>query len=71
MNVSERRERESFVRFHYLVATSDGVDHFTEDHSLFLFTHEEYVRAFEKAGLDTTHDAEGLMGRGLYIATKP
>jgi SAM-dependent methyltransferase len=69
MDVSERRGRESFVRFHYQVATPAGVNHFTEDHTLFLFTHDEYIGAFRRAGLGVEHDAEGLMGRGLYVGT--
>jgi hypothetical protein len=37
--------------FHYLVATSEGVEHFTEHHELGLFTEEEYRAAFMQAGL--------------------
>lgn len=58
------------VPFHYLVATSEGVEHFTELHRLGLFTHDEYEDAFEGAGLTATHDARGLMGRGLYMAQR-
>lgn len=58
------------MRFHYLVGTPDGVEHFTEDHVVGLFTDAEYRSALEGAGLDVERDDEGLMGRGLYLGTK-
>ena len=71
MNVSGRRDNIALLDFHYLVATPDGVEHFTEHHELGLFTDEEYRRAFALAGLDLAYDAEGLIGRGLYIGVRP
>ena len=68
-NTSGRDGRLSVVEFHYVVATAEGVEHFTELHELGLFTHEEYTAAFERAGLQVEHDPEGLMGRGLYLCT--
>jgi SAM-dependent methyltransferase len=62
-----RRADTSTIDFHYLVATSTGVEHFTEQHELALFTDEQYRAAFAAAGLTVEHDAEGLMGRGLYL----
>lgn len=59
------------LRFHYLVATPEGVEDFTEDHVVGMYTHEAYVDAFESAGLSVKYDEEGLMGRGLYVGTKP
>jgi len=70
MNISETDGTLSFFVLHYMVATSEGVEYFTERHELGLFTHEEYMEAFHKAGLQTTHDPEGLDGRGLYIGLK-
>jgi SAM-dependent methyltransferase len=58
------------MTFHYLVATPEGVEHFTEDHEVGMFTHERYVRAFGAAGLAVEHDPEGLMGRGLYLGRR-
>ena len=54
-----------------LVATADGVERFEEPHELGLFTHPEYLEAFRAAGLEGEHDAEGLMGRGLYVGWAP
>lgn len=70
MNVSDRRGDISIVDFHYLVATLDGVEHFTELHELGLFTVEQHLAAFRAAGLAVEHDPEGPMGRGLYVATR-
>jgi ubiquinone/menaquinone biosynthesis C-methylase UbiE len=70
MSISGRQERLSTVDFQYLVATPEGIEHFTERHELGLFTHEEYLSAFRKAGLETIHDPVGFNGRGLYIGIK-
>jgi SAM-dependent methyltransferase len=71
MNGSGRRGDLSPLRFHYLVGTPEGVTHFTEEHTLGLFTHENYLTAFRAAGLDVSFDPDGLTGRGLYIGQKP
>jgi SAM-dependent methyltransferase len=61
----------SVLEFHYLIGTPSGVESFTERHEVGLFTHEQYVNAFVRAGLDVHHDAEGIMGRGMYVGVKP
>ncbi|OGH35827.1 MAG: hypothetical protein A3B38_00375 [Candidatus Levybacteria bacterium RIFCSPLOWO2_01_FULL_36_13] len=70
INISERKDNISIVNFHFLVATPGNVEHFTELHEIGLFTKEEYMEAFEKAGLQTTFDPQGITGRGLYIGVK-
>lgn len=70
MNISGGKGRFSYLTFHYLVATPEGIRYFTERHELGLFTHNEYLGAFREAGLDVVHDKEGLDGRGLYIGRK-
>lgn len=70
MNVPGTRDRLSVVDFHYLVATPAGVEHFTELHELFMFTPNEYARAFEASGLSVERDGDALMGRGVYIGVK-
>jgi SAM-dependent methyltransferase len=71
MNVGRSEGRVTILDFRYLVADPSGVSYFTEEHSLFLFTDDEYNDAFQRAGLETDYDEEGLEGRGLYIGRKP
>ncbi len=70
MNISEKENGLSILDFHYLVATPQGIEYFTERRELGLFSHEDYLMAFDRGGLETFHDPEGLMGRGLYIGRK-
>lgn len=60
----------AILDFHYLVATPDGIESFTERHELGLFTEEEYLAAFIQAGLEVLHDTEWLAGRGMYIGIR-
>ena len=69
MNISKRRGRLSVLDMHHLVATPKRVEYFVERLELGLFTHEEYLDAFRSARLEVEFDPEGLMGRGLYLAT--
>lgn len=71
VTVSEQFGHVSRNDIHFVVATPDGVQHFVERHELGLFTHSEYMAAFAAAGLDTVHDPEGLIGRGLYLGVHP
>ncbi|MBL7716430.1 MAG: class I SAM-dependent methyltransferase [Bdellovibrionales bacterium] len=58
----------SYMKMHYLVGTPKGVQHFTEEHTLGLFTVDQMKSAFEAAGLQVQFDEAGIFGRGLYIA---
>lgn len=72
MNVNEVIEGNiSVIHFHYLIATPEGVEHFTERHELGLFTHQEYVSAFEQCGLRVIYDEKGLAGKGLFVCINP
>jgi ubiquinone/menaquinone biosynthesis C-methylase UbiE len=70
MSHSGKMGNVSLLHFHYLIGTSKGVEHRLELHELGLFTHQDYMDAFQAARLNVSHDPEGLDGRGLYIATK-
>ncbi len=70
MSVPPPLAREQTLEFHYLVATCDGVEHFTERHEIAMFTHDEYVGAVGAAGVRVEHDPDGLMGRGLYVGVR-
>jgi len=70
MNISGIEGNISKMHFHYLIGTSQGVEHFTEDHELALYTLEEMLTFFEQAGLTVQYDPVGLFDRGLYIAKK-
>lgn len=70
MSVGVREGDVAILDFHYLVATPAGVEHLSERHELGLFTEAQYRRALAAAGLDVTYEAEGLMGRGLYLGIR-
>ncbi len=61
------QDRVATLDIHYLVGTPESVEHFSERHELGLFTHEEYLEAFRKVGLEAHYDAKGLFGRGMYV----
>ena len=70
MSHSGQRGKVAVLEFQYLFGTAKGLRHEVEQHELGLFTHEEYLDAFQAAGLKTIHNKKGLTGRGLYIGIK-
>jgi predicted TPR repeat methyltransferase len=58
----------SRLLFDYEIEDHGEVRRFSEVHELGLFTTEEMMQAFQRAGLEVQHDPEGLTGRGLFIA---
>ncbi|HEX3035124.1 MAG TPA: class I SAM-dependent methyltransferase [Thermodesulfobacteriota bacterium] len=67
MYTSEVEGRVSVLDINYLVGTPQGIEYFVERHEMGLFTHEEYLEAFQKIGLEVYYDSKGLFGRGMYI----
>lgn len=61
--------RRSAIEFQYLIGRDGGIEHLSERHDLWLWTRDEYAAAFAAAGVDAAYDEEGLMGRGLWVAT--
>lgn len=58
------------MEMHHLIGTPGKVESHVEVLRLSLYTDLEYRTAFEAAGLRVEHDAQGLMGRGLYLCQK-
>ena len=71
ITIAERHGKIVDLYMHYMVGRPGSVEKFVERHQEALHTVDEYMNAFKLAGLDTAYDAEGLIGRGLYIATRP
>jgi SAM-dependent methyltransferase len=63
--------RLSYFDLHYLIGTPQGTEHFVERHELGLFETDEIRGLLTDLGLGVTYDAEGLTGRGLFIARRP
>ena len=68
MNVSEKVGDLSLIRFHYLIARKEGVEHVEEDHQLALYTIDEMQSFFDSANLLVKYDPVGIFGRGIYVA---
>ncbi|KEO75001.1 class I SAM-dependent methyltransferase [Anditalea andensis] len=66
----EMEDNRSIFNINYLVGTSEGVESFTEQHVMGLWTEEEYMDAFRLAGIEVTYDEKGLFGRGMYYGKK-
>ena len=60
--------RLSHLEFEYMIGRSSGIERASEVHELGLFTTEETMECFERAGFHATHDPKGPYGRGLFIA---
>ena len=71
MALSRRDGNLSVISLHYLHGTAQGVRYYTEQLELGLFTHEQMMRSFQRAGMRVTYEPEGLIGRGLYIGVFP
>lgn len=68
--LSRLEGRVSVLDFEFLVTTPEGHERFQETHRLHLMTLEEMRAALEAAGFAPRWHAEGLTGRGLWIARR-
>jgi len=57
----------SRLHFDYAITDAAGTRYVSEIHELGLFTTEEMLTAFRRAGFNVQHDPKGLMDRGLFI----
>ena len=71
MSVGAREGDVAILDFEYLIATSAGIERYSERHELGLFTDVQYQRAYRAMGISVTRDEEGLMGRSLYLGVRP
>jgi len=62
--------RLSRLQFEYLIGSPEGLERTTEIHELGLFSRQEMEHAFAAAGLAVEYQADGLTGRGLYLAER-
>jgi trans-aconitate methyltransferase len=69
MSHTEAEDRLSRLHFEYLIGRPEGIEHVVETHELGLFTTEEMLECFDRAGLRATYDAKGPGGRGLFLAS--
>ena len=59
MSVGVRKGDVAILDFEYLIATSAGIERYSERHELGLFTDAHYQRAYRAAGFAVTCDEEG------------
>ena len=65
---STRRGNRTHLELHHLVASAEGVEHLVDEHDLTLFTTDEYVQAFMRAGLDVSVVDGPMPGRDRFVA---
>jgi SAM-dependent methyltransferase len=70
MSFTEKQDKISILRFDYLFGSKTGIDYFSEEHKMGLFTIEELIRAFHDADLEVKYDEQGISGRGLFVARR-
>ena len=68
INTSLVKGRISYFDLHYLIGTPEGTKHYVEHHELGLFETDEIRDILISLGLEVHYDADGLTGRGLFVA---
>ncbi|GAA0351510.1 class I SAM-dependent methyltransferase [Bacillus horti] len=70
MTHARRQGNLSILKLDYLFGTDSGIEYFTEEHRMGLFTVNDLIHSFMQAGFEVEYDEHGLIGRGMYIARK-
>ncbi|GAB2459615.1 hypothetical protein GCM10011375_09550 [Hymenobacter qilianensis] len=70
MYVSQLKDNTSVFNINYMVGTPEGVNNFSEEHIMGLWTDIDYRSAMEKASVEVNYDPKGLFGRGMYYGVK-
>ena len=70
LNISHKEGNRSRLDFLYALVSPTEMKSWRSSEHLTLFERAEMTSAFETAGLEVDHDPQGLMGRGLYVATR-
>ena len=70
MYVSALEGDVSILDAHFLVATPDGIERFSERHELSLFTADQYRDALAQSGLAVLPADADPFGYGLFVAVK-
>lgn len=70
MTRSWREGERTFLDMQYLIGSDEVIEHVHEHHANALYDEADYREAFAAAGCTVEVDAEGLIGRGLYIGVR-
>jgi len=68
---SRREGNTTHLDMHHLVATLDRIEHIVDEHTLTLFTDEQYQAAFTAAGLNVEVVESPMPDRDRYIGQLP
>ena len=71
MTIARRHGKIVELAMHYMVGRPGKIEKFIERHQEALHTVDKYINAFQQARLVVSYDKEGLIGRGLFIGSKP
>lgn len=70
MSHSVRADRQTSMTVRYTTADVDGIRDFTEYELLTLFTRDEYLSSFERAGITAQYHPGPPNGRGVFLGIR-
>jgi len=70
MSYTSKQGRISILRFDYLFGSQTGIEYFSEEHIMGLFSTEELILAFKEVDLEVQYDEQGISGRGMFVARR-